>query len=58
MKTLAPDNTGSLGRLEQLLTREDIWRGQAGLRLDGQGLPTGFAQLDSQLSHGGWPVNG
>lgn len=58
MKTLAPDDTGSLGRLEQLLTREDIWRGQAGLRLDKQSLATGFGELDNQLRHGGWPLNG
>lgn len=58
MKILAPDDTGRLGRLEQLLTREDIWRGQAGLRLNGQGLPTGFEGLDNQLRHGGWPLNG
>lgn len=40
--------------LQQLLGRDDIWRGHEAAG-GGDGEPTGFDQLDTQLPAGGWP---
>jgi len=40
--------------LQQLLGRNDIWRGHEAAA-QGDGEPTGFASLDGRLPAGGWP---
>ncbi len=41
--------------LAELLTRPDIWRGDAIAVSPAPTLPSGFAQLDAELPGGGWP---
>jgi hypothetical protein len=46
-----------MGALEQLLQRNDLWRGgMLGVCVDT--LPSGFAALDAELPGGGWPRQG
>lgn len=41
--------------LEQLLQRNDVWRGRRGPVFGSDRLSTGFADLDAELPEGGWP---
>ncbi|MCZ4338680.1 translesion DNA synthesis-associated protein ImuA [Shewanella colwelliana] len=43
-------------RLEQLLERDDLWRGNAQHSV--AGVDTGFASLNQHLLNGGWPLSG
>lgn len=55
MNLIPPDNPSSHS-LEQLLCREDIWRGRSGQMQTRWVVDTGFSHLNEQLNGGGWPV--
>lgn len=44
--------------LEQLLRRQDVWRGHSGAFVKTNTLPSGHQSLDQRLRHGGWPLGG
>jgi len=45
-------------RLDDILSRADVWRGDALAAAPLPGLATGFAALDAELPGGGWPRAG
>ena len=52
--SIHPDRSGAL-TLDQLLCREDIWRGKHNHFSSGQAVATGHGNLDALLLHRGWP---
>ena len=46
----------SFTALADIINHGLLWRAGAVSRVEQPGIPTGFAQLDSQLPGGGWPV--
>jgi protein ImuA len=54
MKQVPPDNATAQS-LEQLLCREDMWRGKAHPAVPRSTVDTGYAPLNERLVGGGWP---
>ena len=42
--------------IENLLKRDDLWRGRSSGAPEKESLPSGFAELDALLPGGGWPA--
>ena len=53
--TLPPARGAPKPSLEQLLRREDLWRGHSSIFTHKEGIATGFAALDRKLAGKGWP---
>ncbi len=49
-------NPGSTATLEQLLRREDVWRGHSRRFTPQVTLDTGYSRLNAALLHKGWPL--
>lgn len=54
MNTTPTDTSDT--RLEQLLKRSDIWRGNSRALVPQPTLETGYAELNASLLNGGWPT--